>query len=39
MIRHIKRNDIAVLKGWAGLLAGQQGACLVTQVSCMAGSA
>lgn len=29
MIRHIRRTDKAVVKGWAGLLAGQQGVCLV----------
>lgn len=39
MIRPIKRNYMAVLKGQAGLLAGQQGVCLVTQLSCMAGRA
>lgn len=39
MIRHIRRTDKAVVRGWAGLLAGQQGVCLVTQLDYMAGRA
>jgi len=38
-IRHTERNGTAVLKGWAGLLAEQQGACLVTPLSSMTGRA